>query len=175
MKAVHLNDIITVKLKDRGLEILQKEENKIYERIRKEGYLFTRDAEGNIQFEFHSFINFFKDVNKDEELFFPEIKINNEILKVDMHTKVKVKLTKAGLAILIEYLIIHSTNGGKMVLPEMDANGCTEFELWEIMHIFGAKVRPGQINLPFELKIKIDDKPLKKNQKVKNKQMLLYK
>ena len=80
---------------------------------------------------------------------------------------VKVKLNSAGITILEN---LHNElnklvkNLKPFKIPEVDSDGYTKFQLWELMEKFGPHVGLGKYN-PFYYEIFIPDNEEKKNEK----------
>jgi len=102
---------------------------------------------------------------------FNDIIIEKELLNVmkrfNVNDKVRVKLTVYGIKILKmrhDKLTSDNTNLkntlGEFKLPEVDSEGYTSFQLWELMNIFGPYMYLGSVESPFDTTIEIDDKYL---------------
>lgn len=80
----------------------------------------------------------------------------------NLNDYVNIKLTETGIAILKEehdkYLKEYA---GEFKYPEIDENGYTQMQMWEVMQIFGKYMYNGNPNLPFEPNIAISDIYLK--------------
>jgi len=74
--------------------------------------------------------------------------------KFNINRNVKVKLTKVGRAVYNEYYTNSPVTPPKIV---EDAEGYSEWQMWELMQIFGSHVGMG-IEAPFELNVLIDVK-----------------
>lgn len=70
--------------------------------------------------------------------------------KLNLNDNVKVKLTSFGLEILSMRYKERNGNSTDFV-PTIDENGYTEYQLWELMNIFGEYYYVGAAELPFEL------------------------
>jgi len=71
-------------------------------------------------------------------------------MKVNINNYVKVKLTNYGLNIL-------KSKHKEFEQLKTDKEGYTEFQLWELMNIFGAYMYLSSVNLPFEHDIEIKE------------------
>jgi hypothetical protein len=85
--------------------------------------------------------------------------------RFNLNDNVKVKLTKRGKAILDMQLAerVRRWNCENLCPYQSrpaDANGYIKFQMWELMHEFGANVYNG-CEPPFDMVILIDDKHLK--------------
>lgn len=69
------------------------------------------------------------------------------IMKININDTVRVKLTDTGRAMLVEQ------DMRAYKLPEAD--GYTEFHLWELMQVFGSAMFHGNPNLPFETNMEL--------------------
>lgn len=63
-------------------------------------------------------------------------------MQININDKVRVKLTDAGRWML--------QNHDLKAYYRPEADGYTEFHIWELMNIFGSKMYHGNPNLPFE-------------------------
>jgi hypothetical protein len=72
-------------------------------------------------------------------------------MKFNINEKVKVKLTPKGNGILRD----KGENPNDLM---KDENGFVEFQLWELMNLFGQQMYNGCTNIPFETTIIIPDK-----------------
>ena len=83
---------------------------------------------------------------------------------LNMNSYVRIKLTSYGIEVLhrkhegirAAYPFI-----GKFSPPKTDKDGYYKMQLWQVMNIFGQYMYDGNINLPFELDIQIDDAQFK--------------
>ncbi len=78
---------------------------------------------------------------------------------LNINSDVWIKLTNEGKRILELYDV--DSHGNKIEMNRKVKNGYTKFQLWEVMHFFGNNLYNGNICLPFETNIKIDEKALK--------------
>ncbi len=79
---------------------------------------------------------------------------------LNINTKVRIKLTPCGIQKLKanhEELRASCPSIGKFTPPKTDKDGYCEMQLWEIMNTFGKDLYMGNMNLPFETNIQIDD------------------
>lgn len=79
---------------------------------------------------------------------------------LNINNKVRIKLTPCGIEKLKrkhEELLSFCPSIGKFTPPETDKDGYCEMQLWEIMSTFGEDMHMGNMNLPFETNIQIDD------------------
>ena len=91
---------------------------------------------------------------------------------------VNIKLTEAGIAILKRRHdnILKAYAGNPEVLktlgefktPEVDENGYTQMQMWEVMQAFGNYMYNGDPNIPFEMNIAISEEYLKDQEKGKS-------
>ena len=96
----------------------------------------------------------------------------------NINSYVGIKLTKTGIAILKrnheDLLKAYADNPevlkllGPFQVPEVDDNGYTYMQLWQVMTTFGKYMYNGNPNLPFRVIIQIADENLK--DPVKHKQ-----
>lgn len=73
------------------------------------------------------------------------------MLKVNVNNKCRVKLTETGKAII-------DKQSNWLKFYKYDENGYYTTELWEIMNLFGSYLNNGQMNIPFETDIEIENK-----------------
>ena len=88
----------------------------------------------------------------------------------NINEPVKVKLTEEGIRILENrhnnLLNQYSDKPevrkilGEFKTPEVDENGYSSFQLWELMNIFGSYMYNGNPKVPFEMTIAISDEYL---------------
>ncbi len=77
--------------------------------------------------------------------------------KVNVNDFVRVKLTKRGIEIYEDYYKdILLCKGVGNISPEIDKDGYTRLQLWELMNIFGKSMVMG-CTVPFETTILIED------------------
>ncbi len=79
---------------------------------------------------------------------------------LNINSNVRIKLTPFGIAKLAanhEELRSSRPSIGKFTPPETDKDGYCEMQLWEIMSTFGEDMYMGNMHLPFETNIQIDD------------------
>jgi len=72
---------------------------------------------------------------------------------------IKVKLTPKGIAVLKERhrnLQRKFPKIGPFRMPQIDADGYTEYQMWDLMNTFGESIGLG-FNIPFETTIWIPD------------------
>lgn len=91
---------------------------------------------------------------------------------------VKIKLTETGIAILKNrhdsILKAYADNPevlktlGEFKNPEVDENGYTEMQMWEVMNLFGNYMYNGNPDMPFETTIAISEEYLKDQEKGRN-------
>ena len=78
---------------------------------------------------------------------------------------VKVKLTEEGVKILkaqyeetLKQMNPQSRKAmGPFKKPKVDSEGYSEFQLWELMKYFGNYMYIGNMNIPFDMNIKISE------------------
>ena len=86
---------------------------------------------------------------------------------LNINSRVRIKLTTCGISKLEanhERLRFMFPSIGKFTPPKTDANGYCEMQLWEVMKTFGEDMYNGNMDLPFETKIQIDDAMLEETQ-----------
>ena len=79
---------------------------------------------------------------------------------LNINSQVRIKLTPCGIEKLKrkhEELRSLCPSIGKFTPPEADKDGYCEMQLREIMNTFGKDMYNGNMNLPFETNIQIDD------------------
>ena len=79
---------------------------------------------------------------------------------LNINSIVRIKLTSCGIAKLRakhEELCSLNPYLGNFIPPKTDKDGYCEMQLWKIMNTFGEDLSAANMNLPFELKIQIDD------------------
>ena len=82
----------------------------------------------------------------------------------NINQSVKVRLTQGGKNLLQRKRaeLLQGMDGkisaNAWALPTEDADGWSEWQLWELMREFGQHIYVGQINPPFELTIRIPDR-----------------
>lgn len=82
---------------------------------------------------------------------------------------VKIKLTDAGIAILkSRHDDILKPYVGEFKTPQVDENGYTQMQMWEVMQVFGNYMYNGNPNIPFETNIAISEEYLKDPEKCKS-------
>ncbi len=92
---------------------------------------------------------------------------------------VGVKLTDEGLRILesqhnelLKSMTPEAAESvGPFVAPQVDEEGYSQIQLWELMHSFGRYMYNGNPNIPFEMDIKISDEYLIDHTSNKSKSM----
>ena len=85
---------------------------------------------------------------------------------LNINSNVRIKLTPCGIAKLKarhEELRSSCPSIGKFIPPKADKDGYCEMQLWEIMNTFGEDMYNGNMNLPFETNIQIDDSLLEES------------
>lgn len=96
----------------------------------------------------------------------------------NINSDVNIKLTDAGIVILKSrhenMLKKYADNPavlkrlGEFKTPEVDENGYTRMQMWEVMNIFGKYMYNGNPDLPFEMNIAISEEYLNNLKKGKN-------
>lgn len=79
---------------------------------------------------------------------------------LNINSQVRIKLTPFGIAKLTakhEELRSICPSIGEFTPPKMDKDGYCEMQLWEVMNTFGEDMYIGNMHLPFETNIQIDD------------------
>jgi len=80
-------------------------------------------------------------------------------MRFNLNDKVKVKLNAEGHEIMRcehqAYADAFPGAFGEFKPKEQDADGWSEWQLWDLMHTFGREVRMGNMHLPFETEIEI--------------------
>ena len=79
---------------------------------------------------------------------------------LNINSQVRIKLTPCGIEKLKrkhEELRSFYPSIGKFTPPKADKDGYCEMQLWNVMKIFGEDMYDGNMNLPFETNIQIDD------------------
>lgn len=77
-------------------------------------------------------------------------------MKGSINEQVWVELTKHGVKVHNEYYekLSKVPNGvplnPKDYRPKKDSSGCTKYELWHLMHIFGPVLTHGAMDMPFK-------------------------
>ncbi len=93
-------------------------------------------------------------------------------MKFNINDNVKVKLTPHGIGVLISR---HEKLMGEYPfrMPQIDSQGYTEYQLWELMNIFGEHMGMGS-KLPFQTEIEIveQEKPSVYNSIDSDKELL---
>ena len=83
---------------------------------------------------------------------------------INMNRKVKVKLNEYGIQIYSDRYNKVNSLAGKIVIPStdpiIDDKGFTEFQLWELMHLFGEYIMIG-CKIPFETVLYFDGNDIK--------------
>lgn len=78
----------------------------------------------------------------------------------NLNDYVKVKLTRTGKEILFKIVLQQKYPEAScyrnFILPEEDSNGWSNWQLWELMNIFGSHMANGTLP-PFEFDIKIHE------------------
>ncbi len=77
---------------------------------------------------------------------------------LSINNEVWIKLTAEGRKTLELYDAPVTKKGQTVKRKTM--NGYTQFQLWEVMHIFGKNLFVGNTKIPFGTNIKIDEKDL---------------
>ena len=72
-------------------------------------------------------------------------------LHFNINNPVKVRLTDFGKRVLGKH---------QLMMHRPDEDGYSEFQLWDLMSIYGPHLFNGALSLPFEPTIKIDDEDL---------------
>ena len=87
--------------------------------------------------------------------------------KLNMNCRVKVKLTPLGADIFYhqfdEINKIIEKNGGKRLenmMPQIDKNGYTEFQLWQFIELYGEHIGMARPNVVSDISLYIDDEDL---------------
>lgn len=87
--------------------------------------------------------------------------------KFDVQSRVRVKLNIRGIEILRhrhEKMVSSNLNMRELMgdfhLPKVDSEGYTEFDLSDLMEIFGPYIKLGE-DFPFDREIQIEEKELK--------------
>lgn len=85
----------------------------------------------------------------------------SELVKINLNDKVKVKLTVAGIKAYIDHMNEPNERAksgqpikSKWLLPSIDDEGYTQFQLWEFINIFGEYFYIGnneQVIMPLEI------------------------
>lgn len=78
----------------------------------------------------------------------------------NLNSYVKVKLTEHGVKLLEE------TDYGKYVLTNYVENNIWEVQMWHLMNIIGKYMYNGNMKLPIEMEIFIDEKSLEDSKDV---------
>lgn len=78
-------------------------------------------------------------------------------MKLNINDTVKVKLTPYGLELYRKYWLPYCKFG--CTPTKQDINGYTEFQLWDLMNIFGSSLYLG-CKLPFDTTIEIPEEML---------------
>lgn len=73
-------------------------------------------------------------------------------MKLNINDTVKVKLTPIGWEIYRKHYTPFCTEG--YIPPKQDSRGYVEFQLWDLMHVFGPNMYLG-CKVPFETSIEI--------------------
>ena len=79
---------------------------------------------------------------------------------LNINSQVRIKLTPCGIEKLKkkhEELRSFCPSIGDFKPPETDKDGYCEMQLWDVMNTFGEDMYNGNMNLPFETNIQIDD------------------
>lgn len=83
----------------------------------------------------------------------------------NINDQVRVKLTEAGLALLRaqhEQMNIEWRRNDPFVPPKVDADGWTEYQLWDLMFTFGQEMHMGNFGrMPFETTIQLMGSPFR--------------
>lgn len=89
-------------------------------------------------------------------------------MKFNINNDVRIKLTDEGIKIyksmwqeIIKRLPKEAKNRMKKFMePEIDEEGYSRMQLWEVMNIYGKYMYNGNVNIPFETEIDIPDEYL---------------
>lgn len=72
-------------------------------------------------------------------------------MKISLNDKIKVKLTREGLETYVQYsqecnerAKSHGCNHKFNLIPEIDKDGYSTFQLWFFIRVFGHKIRIGE-------------------------------
>lgn len=80
-------------------------------------------------------------------------------IEVSLNDYISVKLTKTGLAIMKAHYDEVFTGRLAEYRPrvEIDKNGYTRFQIWEFMSYFGKYSYNGNLNMPYEMNVIIEE------------------
>ncbi len=79
-------------------------------------------------------------------------------MQINLNDRVRVRLTDEGRRIYRDWwLALSAANCISKYFPPVEVDGVSQFQLWELMNIFGSHVYMGNSNLPFAPEFNIMD------------------